>query len=64
MLVVLWMTRSITDDIPGWGDLFGDRAGDGTVSVSISYIYHERNIYIKCEKNYIVLSANRSKLCH
>nr|GMC81405.1 tonoplast dicarboxylate transporter [Ipomoea batatas]GMC87878.1 tonoplast dicarboxylate transporter [Ipomoea batatas] len=32
-LVVLWMTRSITDDIPGWGVLFGDRAGDGTVSV-------------------------------
>ncbi|KAF5728539.1 tonoplast dicarboxylate transporter [Tripterygium wilfordii] len=33
MLVVLWMTRSITDDIPGWGILFNDRAGDGTASV-------------------------------
>ncbi|XP_050213622.1 tonoplast dicarboxylate transporter [Mercurialis annua] len=32
-LIVLWMTRSITDDIPGWGSLFNDRAGDGTVSV-------------------------------
>lgn len=35
MLIVLWMTRSITDDIPGWGALFNDRVGDGTVSVSI-----------------------------
>lgn len=34
MLVVLWMTRSITDDVPGWGALFGGRAGDGTASVS------------------------------
>lgn len=34
MLIVLWMTRSITDDIPGWGALFKGRAGDGTVSVS------------------------------
>ncbi|GMN36531.1 hypothetical protein TIFTF001_006071 [Ficus carica] len=33
MLVVLWMTRSITDDVPGWGALFGGRAGDGTASV-------------------------------
>ncbi|KAJ8770457.1 hypothetical protein K2173_017948 [Erythroxylum novogranatense] len=33
MLIVLWMTRSITDDIPGWGALFHGRAGDGTVSV-------------------------------
>ncbi|XP_058081942.1 tonoplast dicarboxylate transporter [Magnolia sinica] len=32
-LVVLWMTRSITDDIPGWGTLFDGRVGDGTVSV-------------------------------
>ncbi|CAN1160304.1 Tonoplast dicarboxylate transporter [Linum perenne] len=32
-LIVLWMTRSITDDVPGWGALFNDRAGDGTVSV-------------------------------
>lgn len=39
MLIVLWMTRSITDDIPGWGALFEGRAGDGTVSVSI-YIYN------------------------
>ncbi|CAN1337192.1 Tonoplast dicarboxylate transporter [Linum perenne] len=31
-LIVLWMTRSITDDVPGWGALFNDRAGDGTVS--------------------------------
>lgn len=35
ILIVLWMTRSITDDIPGWGSLFNGRAGDGTVSVSI-----------------------------
>ncbi|PON58768.1 Sodium/sulfate symporter [Trema orientale] len=36
MLVVLWMTRSLTDDIPGWGALFKGRAGDGTVSVMMA----------------------------
>lgn len=36
MLIVLWMTRSITDDIPGWGALFKGRAGDGTVSVMMA----------------------------
>ncbi|KAF9587918.1 hypothetical protein IFM89_006172 [Coptis chinensis] len=36
MLVVLWMTRSITDDIPGWGALFHGRVGDGTASVMMS----------------------------
>ncbi|XP_010530066.1 PREDICTED: tonoplast dicarboxylate transporter [Tarenaya hassleriana] len=35
-LIVLWMTRSITDDIPGWGALFHGRAGDGTVSVMMA----------------------------
>ncbi|KAL8192574.1 hypothetical protein R6Q57_027759 [Mikania cordata] len=35
-LIVLWMTRSITEDIPGWGALFNDRVGDGTVSVMMS----------------------------
>ncbi|KAM7262599.1 hypothetical protein ACFE04_000282 [Oxalis oulophora] len=38
MLIVLWMTRNITDDIPGWGSLFHGRAGDGTASVSIQTI--------------------------
>ncbi|KAH7572628.1 hypothetical protein JRO89_XS04G0283200 [Xanthoceras sorbifolium] len=33
MLIALWMTRSITDDTPGWGALFNGRAGDGTASV-------------------------------
>lgn len=36
ILIVLWMTRSITEDIPGWGSLFGGRAGDGTVSVMMA----------------------------
>lgn len=36
VLIVLWMTRSITDDIPGWGALFQGRAGDGTVSVMMA----------------------------
>ncbi|KAM1213990.1 hypothetical protein ACFX2I_005362 [Malus domestica] len=36
MLIVLWMTRSITEDIPGWGVLFNGRAGDGTVSVMVA----------------------------
>nr|XP_043628791.1 tonoplast dicarboxylate transporter isoform X2 [Erigeron canadensis] len=35
-LIILWMTRSITDDIPGWGALFNNRAGDGTVSVMMA----------------------------
>ncbi|XAR65745.1 hypothetical protein NMG60_11009955 [Bertholletia excelsa] len=34
--VILWMTRNITDDIPGWGALFKGRAGDGTVSVMVA----------------------------
>ncbi|XP_077221829.1 tonoplast dicarboxylate transporter [Tasmannia lanceolata] len=36
MLVVLWMTRSLTDDVPGWGALFHGRVGDGTVSVMMA----------------------------
>ncbi|KAL6546824.1 hypothetical protein OROMI_022545 [Orobanche minor] len=36
ILIVLWMTRSITDDIPGWGSLFNGRAGDGTASVMMA----------------------------
>ncbi|KAK4439434.1 Tonoplast dicarboxylate transporter [Sesamum alatum] len=36
MLIVLWMTRNITDDIPGWGSLFNGRAGDGTASVMMA----------------------------
>ncbi|KAI3456545.1 hypothetical protein Pfo_013208 [Paulownia fortunei] len=36
MLIVLWMTRNLTDDIPGWGSLFNDRAGDGTASVMMA----------------------------
>lgn len=36
ILIVLWMTRSITDDTPGWGALFNGRAGDGTVSVMMA----------------------------
>ncbi|KAG6663797.1 hypothetical protein CIPAW_02G047500 [Carya illinoinensis] len=35
MLIVLWMIRSITEDILGWGALFNGHAGDGTVSVRI-----------------------------
>ncbi|KAL9251761.1 Tonoplast dicarboxylate transporter-like protein [Drosera capensis] len=36
MLIVLWMTRNITDDVPGWGVLFNGRVGDGTVSVMMA----------------------------
>lgn len=36
VLIALWMTRSITDDIPGWGALFHGRVGDGTVSVMMA----------------------------
>lgn len=37
-LVVLWMTRNITDNIPGWGVLFHNKVGDGTVTVSAKII--------------------------
>nr|XP_048328966.1 tonoplast dicarboxylate transporter-like [Ziziphus jujuba var. spinosa] len=30
---ILWMTRSIIGDIPGWAALFNVQAGDGTVSL-------------------------------
>ncbi|GAB2210973.1 hypothetical protein Droror1_Dr00016263 [Drosera rotundifolia] len=36
MLIVFWMTRNITDDVPGWGALFNGRVGDGTVSVMMA----------------------------
>ncbi|KAG8385832.1 hypothetical protein BUALT_Bualt03G0086200 [Buddleja alternifolia] len=36
VLIVLWMTRNITDDMPGWGSFFKGRAGDGTVSVMMA----------------------------
>ncbi|KAJ0988152.1 hypothetical protein J5N97_006508 [Dioscorea zingiberensis] len=36
LLVVLWMTRSITNDVPGWGALFHGHVGDGTVSVMMA----------------------------
>ncbi|PIA58117.1 hypothetical protein AQUCO_00500214v1 [Aquilegia coerulea] len=36
MLIVLWMTRSITDDIPGWGALFEGRVGDGSASIMMA----------------------------
>ncbi|MCO5582530.1 hypothetical protein L7F22_036428 [Adiantum nelumboides] len=32
-LVVLWLTKSIGTNIGGWGDLFNDYPGNGTVSV-------------------------------
>ncbi|AQK94139.1 Mitochondrial fission protein ELM1 [Zea mays] len=33
-LIILWMTKSLMDDIHGWGVLFDDKVGDGTVSVA------------------------------
>ncbi|XP_062196605.1 tonoplast dicarboxylate transporter-like [Phragmites australis] len=35
-LIVLWMTRSLTDDIPGWGALFHNNVGDGTVTIMMA----------------------------
>lgn len=35
-LIVLWMTRSLTDDIPGWAVLFDGRVGDGTVTIMMT----------------------------
>jgi hypothetical protein len=31
------MTRTLTDDIPGWGVLFHNKVGDGTVTVSAQH---------------------------
>ncbi|KAJ6829149.1 tonoplast dicarboxylate transporter isoform X1 [Iris pallida] len=36
LLVVLWMTRSLTSQVPGWGALFHGHVGDGTVSVMMA----------------------------
>ncbi|CAJ2658250.1 unnamed protein product [Trifolium pratense] len=33
LLIILWMTRSISDDLPGWGVLFHGLVGDGSISV-------------------------------
>ncbi|ONM59068.1 Mitochondrial fission protein ELM1 [Zea mays] len=33
-LIILWMTKSLMDNIHGWGVLFDDRVGDGTVTVA------------------------------
>ncbi|KAL2341366.1 hypothetical protein Fmac_009306 [Flemingia macrophylla] len=38
LLIVLWMTRRITDDIPGWGSLFHGLVGDGSVSVMVAVL--------------------------
>ncbi|KAF8654552.1 hypothetical protein HU200_061746 [Digitaria exilis] len=35
-LIVLWMTRSLTDSIPGWGALFHNNVGDGTVTIMMA----------------------------
>ncbi|BAT87535.1 hypothetical protein LR48_Vigan09g197800 [Vigna angularis] len=38
LLIALWMTRRITDDIPGWGSLFHGLVGDGSVSVMVAVL--------------------------
>ncbi|MED6110632.1 hypothetical protein PIB30_044765 [Stylosanthes scabra] len=38
LLILPWMTRNITDDIPGWGSLFHDLVGDGSVSVMVAVL--------------------------
>ncbi|XP_057754732.1 tonoplast dicarboxylate transporter-like [Arachis stenosperma] len=38
LLILLWMTRNITDDIPGWGSLFNNLVGDGSVSVLVAVL--------------------------
>ncbi|KAL5222586.1 hypothetical protein ABZP36_027299 [Zizania latifolia] len=35
-LIVLWMTKSLTDNIPGWGVLFHNKVGDGTVTIMMA----------------------------
>ncbi|MCH88274.1 tonoplast dicarboxylate transporter-like, partial [Trifolium medium] len=38
LLIILWMTRRITDDIPGWGSFFNGLVGDGSVSVMVAVL--------------------------
>ncbi|XP_050920682.1 tonoplast dicarboxylate transporter [Lathyrus oleraceus] len=38
LLIILWMTRRITDDIPGWGAFFNGLVGDGSVSVMVAVL--------------------------
>nr|KYP62680.1 Tonoplast dicarboxylate transporter [Cajanus cajan] len=38
LLIILWMTRRITDDIPGWGVLFHGLVGDGSVSIMVAVL--------------------------
>ncbi|KAK7303381.1 hypothetical protein RJT34_14285 [Clitoria ternatea] len=38
LLILLWMTRTITDDIPGWGALFNGLLDDGSVSVMVAVL--------------------------
>ncbi|CAJ1962636.1 unnamed protein product [Sphenostylis stenocarpa] len=38
LLFILWMTRRITDDIPGWGVIFHGLVGDGSVSVMVAVL--------------------------
>nr|CAB3457403.1 unnamed protein product [Digitaria exilis] len=35
-LIILWMTRSLTNDIPGWAVLFDGKVGDGTVTIMMA----------------------------
>ncbi|KAG8047730.1 hypothetical protein GUJ93_ZPchr0008g13196 [Zizania palustris] len=35
-LIVLWMTKSLTNNIPGWGVLFHNKVGDGTVTIMMA----------------------------
>jgi hypothetical protein len=39
------MTRSISDDLPGWGVLFHGLVGDGSISVSSIFIIF---LKVKC----------------
>lgn len=64
MLIVLWMTRNITDDIPGWGTLFNDRAGDGTVSVSIVTICIFYYRHKKLVKIIFINQLDENIYCH
>ncbi|KAF7840549.1 tonoplast dicarboxylate transporter [Senna tora] len=38
LLITLWMTRKISDDIPGWGVLFHDLVGDGSVCIVVALL--------------------------
>jgi len=62
LLIVLWMTRRITDDIPGWGTFFHGLVGDGSVSVSTTCLFCLQ-IEVVSGVQYVLVFKSRDIIC-